>query len=72
MDPIRNSYDWQKLMRLKGRWRPGRPTVLAVRGAELVRGRPSEVGQMPTPEEAPQQEEAPKNRRGRHATQNSE
>ena len=49
MDPIHNTYDWLKLMRRKRRWRPGGPTVLAVRGAELVREKPSEVSQAPVP-----------------------
>jgi hypothetical protein len=43
MDPIHNTYDWLKYMRRKRRWRPGGPTVLAVRGAELVREKPSEI-----------------------------
>lgn len=57
MDPIHNTYDWLKKMRRVRRWRPGGPTVLAMRGAELVREKPSEVGigqaSMPTPESIP-------------------
>jgi hypothetical protein len=72
MDPIHNTYDWLKLMRRKRRWRPGGPTVLAVRGAELVREKPSEVGidQAPAPTPAPEIEpepetETPSKRRSR-------
>jgi hypothetical protein len=70
MDPLRNSYDWLKMMRRKNRWKPGRPTVLAVRGAELVREEPSEVSQAPAPTPAPETEpepetETPSKRRSR-------
>jgi hypothetical protein len=53
MDPIHNTYDWLKYMRRKRRWRPG-PTVLAMRGAELVRAKPSELK---PPEPKPVKEE---------------
>ena len=85
MDPIHNTYDWLKYMRMKRRWRPGSPTVLAVRGAELVREKPSEIKvaepppPAPTPEppqqaeapapEPPPPEEAPRGRRGRHVSE---
>jgi hypothetical protein len=58
---IRDSYTWLKFMRMKRRWRPGGPTVLAVRGAELVREKPSEAEQAPIPE----QESTKGRRRGR-------
>jgi len=49
MEPINNFYSWTKHMRKVRRWRPGGALVLALRGAELVRERPSEV-LVPTPE----------------------
>jgi hypothetical protein len=67
---IRDSYSWQKMMRMKGRWRPGPPRVMAVVGAELVRVTPEEAA-VAQPEPAPEPEEAPKGRRGRHADQTS-
>jgi len=51
MDPIHNTYDWLKLLRRKRRWTPTRPEVMGLRGAELVRARPSELKQ---PEPAPE------------------
>ena len=55
---IRDSYNWLKLMRMKGRWRPGGPTVLVVRGAELIREKPE--GTPAIVEEQPQEEHASK------------
>jgi hypothetical protein len=54
MDPIHNTYDWLKYMRRKRRWRPGGPAVLGLVGAELVRGKPSEVSQAPVPTPIPE------------------
>jgi len=70
---IRDAYNWQKMMRRRGRWRPGSPRVMTVVGAELVRVTPEEAAvAQPEPEAEAPQEEAPKTRRGRHATQTSE
>lgn len=49
MDKIRDTYTWLKWLHKKGRWGTKHPTILAVRGAELVRGRPSEVTKPPPP-----------------------
>ena len=43
MQKINNTYAWLRWMHKKNRWGATRPEILAVRGAELVRGRPSEV-----------------------------
>jgi hypothetical protein len=47
MPQIRDTYTWLRLLHKKQRWSAGRPTILAVRGAELVRVRPSEVAKPP-------------------------
>jgi hypothetical protein len=43
MRKIDNMYSWVQRMRRQARWSAKRAEVLAIRGAELVRGRPSEV-----------------------------
>jgi hypothetical protein len=48
MQRINNTYAWLRWMHKKIRFSP-HPTILAVRGAELVRGRPSEVTKPPPP-----------------------
>jgi hypothetical protein len=52
MPQIRDTYTWLRLLHKKQRWSARRPEILAVRGAELVRGRPSEVAK-PPPARAP-------------------
>jgi hypothetical protein len=52
MQPIRDQSTWLRMMHRKLRWSARRPTILAVRGAELVRVRPSEVAK-PPPARAP-------------------
>ena len=43
MVQITNWYDFVRHMRKKRRWSSTRPTVVGLKGAELVRARPSEL-----------------------------
>lgn len=52
MQPIRDQSTWLRMLHRKQRWSSRRPTILAVRGAELVRARPSEITK-PPPARAP-------------------
>jgi hypothetical protein len=47
MQPIRDASTWLRMLHKKQRWSSRRPTILAVRGAELVRARPSEIAKPP-------------------------
>jgi hypothetical protein len=50
-------YDWLRHMRKVRRWTPGHPEVIGLRGAEMVRARPSDLGIIPKPKPAEQEEE---------------
>jgi hypothetical protein len=52
MPQIRDMYTWLRLLHKKQRWSATRPEILAIRGAELVRARPSELAK-PPPAPAP-------------------